>query len=65
MRVTGKGMTSMLQTYETALEMEVERRREVLADSMRAARGVAPATGRVAGTLRFRHFLAVVTTIVR
>ena len=55
----------MLQTYETALEMEAERRREVLADSMRAARGIAPVTGRVAGTLRFRHFLAAVTTIVR
>ena len=55
----------MLQTYETALEMEAERRREVLADSMRAARGVAPVTGRVAGTLRFRHFVAVVSTLVR
>jgi hypothetical protein len=55
----------MLQTYETALEMEVERRREVLAGSMRAARGVAPMIGRVAGTLRFRHLLAAVATIVR
>ena len=55
----------MFQTYETALETAVERRREVLADSMRAARGIAPATGRVAGTLRFRHILAVLATIVR
>jgi hypothetical protein len=55
----------MLQTYETALEMEVERRREVLTDSMRAARGALPVTGRVAGTLRFRHFLAVIATFVR
>ena len=55
----------MLQTYETALEMEAERRREVLTESMRAARGVAPVTGRVAGTLRFRHFLAAVATLVR
>ena len=55
----------MLQTYETALEMEVERRRKVLADSMRAARGAPPVTGRVAGTLRFRHFLAVIATFVR
>ena len=55
----------MLQTYETALEMEAERRREVLADSMRAARGVAPMTGRVAGTLRFRHILAAFATMVR
>ena len=54
----------MLQTYETALEMEAERRREVLADSMRAARGVAPVTGRVVGTLRFRHFVAAIATIV-
>ena len=60
-----EGKTTMLQTYETALEMEVERRRQVLADSMRAARGVPPVTGRVAGTLRFRHFLAVVATIIR
>ena len=55
----------MLQTYETALEMEVERRREVLAESMRAARGAPPVTGRVAGTLRFRHLLAVIATFVR
>ena len=55
----------MMQTYETALEMEVERRRMVLADSMRAARGVAPMTGRVPGTLRFRHIVALVATLVR
>ena len=55
----------MLQTYETALEMEAERRREVLADSMRAARGHAPMTGRVAGTRRFRHLLTALATIVR
>ncbi len=55
----------MMQTYETALEMEVERRRMVLAGSMRAARGVAPVTGRVPGTLRFRHIVAVVAMIVR
>ena len=55
----------MFQTYETALEMEAERRREVLAESMRAARGVAPMIGRVAGTLRFRHFLAALAMVVR
>ena len=54
----------MLQTYETALEIEVERRRQVLADSMRAARGVTPEVGRVPGTLRFRHILAALATLV-
>ena len=55
----------MLQTYETALEMEVERRREILTGSMRAARGLAPMTGRVAGTLRFRHLLAALAATIR
>jgi len=49
----------MFEMYETALDTEVQRRREVLAESMRAARGVTPRVGRVADTLRFRHFLAV------
>ncbi len=55
----------MFEMYESALEMEVERRREVLAGTMRAARGSKPRVGRVPDTLRFRHILAVLTTVVR
>ena len=65
-RVIRKGRPEHVRRcIETALEMEVERRREVARRSMRAARGIASVTGRVAGTLRFRHFLAAVATMAR
>jgi hypothetical protein len=44
--------------------MEVQRRREVLLGTMRAAHGVTATTDRVPGTLRFRHVMATIATIL-
>jgi len=54
----------MFGMYQPALEMEVKRRREILAGSMRAARGASPRTGRVQDTVKFRHVLAALSTIL-
>jgi hypothetical protein len=53
---------SMLDMFETALDMEVERRREVLLATMRAARGVKPAGRHVPGVARARHVWAAIAT---
>jgi hypothetical protein len=52
----------MLVMFETALDMEVERRREVLLATMRAAREVKPASRQVPGVARARIFLAAIAT---
>jgi hypothetical protein len=54
----------MFEMYQTALEMEVKRRREVLAGSMRAARGTSPRIGRVQDTVRFRHLMATLVMLL-
>jgi hypothetical protein len=50
----------MLEMYETALDMEVDRRREVLLATMRAARGVKPAGRQVRGLARARGVWAAI-----
>jgi hypothetical protein len=52
----------MLDMFETALDMEVERRREVLLATMRAARGVKPAGRHVPGVARARTVWAALAT---
>ena len=52
----------MLDMYETALDMEVERRREVLLATMRAARGGKPAGRHVPGVARARNVWAAIAT---
>jgi hypothetical protein len=52
----------MFEMYPGALEMEVQRRREILLGTMRAARGSRRVDRRVPGTLRFRHVLALIAT---
>jgi hypothetical protein len=51
----------MLDMFETALDMEVDRRREVLLATMRAARGVKPGR-QVPGVARARHVWAAIAT---
>ena len=48
--------------FETALDMEVERRREVLLASMRAARGDKPASRQAPGSTRARTLWAAIAT---
>ena len=50
----------MLEMFETALDMEVERRREVLLATMRASRGAKTAGRQVPGISRARHMWAVI-----
>ena len=52
----------MLEMYETALDMEVDRRREVLLATMRAARGVKPAGRQLPGVARARTVWAAIAT---
>ena len=44
----------MFEMFETALDMEVKRRREVLLASMRAARGDKPASRHTSAVTRAR-----------
>ena len=50
----------MFELFETALDMEVERRREVLLATMRASRGAKAAGRQVPGVSRARHMWAVI-----
>jgi len=52
----------MLDMFDTALDMEVERRREVLLATMRAARGVRPTGRQVPGVARARTVWAALAT---
>jgi hypothetical protein len=54
----------MFEMYPGALEMEVQRRQEVLAGSMRAARGSRLPDRRVPGTVKFRHVMAAIASIL-
>ena len=51
----------MFELFETALDMEVERRREVLLASMRAARGDKPASHAAAVTKARALWVAIAT----
>jgi hypothetical protein len=62
--VTREGAVAMFEMYPMALEMEVQRRREVLAGSMGTARGRGPRARRVPDTLRFRHVMAALVTFL-
>ena len=53
----------MLDMFETALDMEVERRREVLLATMRAARGVKASGRQVPGVGRARTVWAALATV--
>jgi len=52
----------MFEMFETALDMEVERRREVLLATMRAARGPKSGGRQVPGIAKARHVWAVIAT---
>ena len=52
----------MFDMFETALDMEVERRREVLLATMRAARGGKAAGRQVPGVARARIVWAALAT---
>jgi hypothetical protein len=52
----------MLEMFETALDMEVERRREVLLATMRASRGGKSAGRQMPGVARARYMWAVIAT---
>jgi hypothetical protein len=52
----------MFEMFDTALDMEVERRREVLLATMRAARGGKPAGRHVPGVARVRTVWAALAT---
>ena len=52
----------MLEMFETALDMEVERRREVLLATMRAARGAKSVSRQVPGVARARNVWAAIAT---
>ena len=52
----------MLDMFDTALDMEVERRREVLLATMRAARGVKTDGRQVPGVARARTVWAALAT---
>lgn len=53
----------MFEMFETALDMEVERRREVLLASMRAARGDKRANRQAPGATRARMLWAAIATV--
>ena len=52
----------MFEMFETALDMEVKRRREVLLASMRAARGPKSVRRQVPGAARVRYMWAAIAT---
>ena len=52
----------MFEMFETALDMEVERRREVLLASMRAARGDKPASRHTPAVTRARALWVSIAT---
>jgi hypothetical protein len=52
----------MFEMFETALDMEVERRREVLLATMRAARGPRSGGRQVPGIAKARHVWVVIAT---
>jgi hypothetical protein len=51
----------MFGMHPQTLETEVARRREVLRATMRASRGIDRIDARVAGTMRIRHAMAMLT----
>ena len=53
----------MFEMFETALDMEVERRREVLLASIRAARGDKPGRRQTPDLTRARVLWAAITTV--
>ena len=53
----------MFEMFDTALDMEVERRREVLLASMRAARGNKPARRQSPPVTKARVLWATITTV--
>jgi hypothetical protein len=53
----------MFEMFETALDMEVERRREVLLASMRAARGGRSATRQTRAVTRARALWVAIATV--
>ena len=52
----------MFEMFETALDMEVERRREVLLATMRAARGPKSVSQKLPGVARARYVWAAIAT---
>ena len=58
-----KGEEKMFEMFETALDMEVERRREVLLASMRAARGGRSATRQTRAVTRARALWVAIATV--
>ena len=53
----------MFEMFETALDMEVERRREVLLASMRATRGDKPASRQAPAVTRARALWVAIATV--
>ena len=53
----------MLEMFDTALDMEVERRREVLLATMRAARGAKPASRQAPGFTKARTLWAAIAAV--
>jgi hypothetical protein len=53
----------MFEMFDTALDMEVDRRREVLLATMRAARGDKPQSRRAPGVTRARMLWAAIATV--
>jgi hypothetical protein len=53
----------MFEMFDTALDMEVERRREVLLATMRAARGDKPASRHLPGVGRARVVWAAIAAV--
>ena len=53
----------MFEMFETALDMEVERRREVLLASMRAARGDKPASRHTSAVTRARALWVAIANV--
>jgi len=58
-----KGEEKMFEMFETALDMEVERRREVLLASMRAARGDKPGSRQTPAVTRARALWVAIATV--
>ena len=53
----------MFEMFETALDMEVERRREVLLASMRSARGDKPASRHAPAVTRARALWVAIAAV--
>jgi len=63
MRYPGGRKGTMFEMFDTALDMEVERRREVLLATMRAARGDKLAGRQVPGVGRARVVWAAIAAV--